>query len=95
MKIEDYKRINGWLNIRVNPIDNQNLYDFSEFMDGIHHSLSEAEKLYNQYIKNQPERTNPEAPHIIISHPIPDEVKKMFGRCDVPNLAEMSRECQK
>jgi len=31
----------------------------------------------------QAERLNPEASKII-THPIPDEVKKMFGRCDSP-----------
>lgn len=29
----------------------------------------------------QPERLNPEASKLVL-HPIPDEVKKMFGRCD-------------
>ncbi len=51
MEIEDYKRINGWLNIRINPKDNQSLYDFSEYFEGEYHSLSEAHELYNQYIK--------------------------------------------
>ena len=89
MKIEDYKRINGWLNIRVNPIDNQHLYDFSEFMDGIYHSLSEAETLYNQYIKNQSERTNPEdAPlesYFGNNHIVSTVLKSV---CDVPNSTE-------
>jgi hypothetical protein len=56
MKIEDYKRIDGWLNIRVNPIDNESLYDFEGYVDGIHHTLSEAHQLYNEYILGQPER---------------------------------------
>ncbi len=58
MLIEDYKRINGWLNIRINPIENQSLYDFSEYLEGKYYTLSEAHELYNQYINNQPERTS-------------------------------------
>lgn len=61
MLIEDYKRIDGWLNIRIDPLGNQSLYDFSKYMEGIHHTLSEAQELYNKYINNQPERLNPEA----------------------------------
>jgi hypothetical protein len=60
MKVENYKRIDGWLNVRVNPIDNQSLYDFSEYVDGVYHTLSESHELYNKYINNQPERLNPE-----------------------------------
>jgi hypothetical protein len=56
MLIEDYKRIDGWLNIRVNPVENQSLYDFSEYQDGKYHTLSEAYELYNHYINYQPER---------------------------------------
>ena len=58
MIIEDYIRINGWLNVRENPQGNESLYDFSEYTDGIYHTLSEAHELYNQYIINQPERLN-------------------------------------
>ncbi len=60
MKIEDYKRINEWLNVRVNPIENQSLYDFNKFTDGIERTLSEAHELYNEYINNQPERSKRE-----------------------------------
>ncbi len=55
MEIENYKRINGWINVRENPKDNQSLYDFSEYTDGIYHTLSEAYDLYNQYKKNEDE----------------------------------------
>ena len=42
-KEEPYVCINEWLFIRVNPIDNQSLF---EFWDGAH-SLSEAKELYD------------------------------------------------
>jgi hypothetical protein len=60
MIIEDYKRINGWLNVRVNVVGNQSLYDFSEYVNGIKHTLSEAHELYIEYKNNRPERLNPE-----------------------------------
>ena len=60
MLIEDYKRIEGWLNVRVNPTGNQSLYDFEVYDHdkGVRHSLSEAHELYNQYMQNRPERLN-------------------------------------
>lgn len=53
MKIEDFKRINDWLNIRVDPKDGESLYDFSEYWEGKYHTLSEADELYNLYKDNK------------------------------------------
>ena len=69
MLIEDYKRINGWLNIRLNPKDNQSLYDFSEFFDGEHHTLSEADELYNEFIQNHPECSKREDAQFVYRKP--------------------------
>jgi hypothetical protein len=60
MIIEDYKRINGWLNVRVNIVGNQSSYDFSEYVDGVKHTLSEAHELYNLFKNDQPERSKRE-----------------------------------
>jgi hypothetical protein len=49
MDIQEFHRVDGWLNIPVNPRENQQLYDFSEYWDGKYHTLSEAEKLYQEY----------------------------------------------
>ena len=57
MKIENYKRIDGWLNIRENPKDGESLYDFDRYSNGVDHTLSEAIELYNKYINIQPERS--------------------------------------
>ncbi len=51
MEIEDFKRINRWLNVRVNPKDNQSLFDFVEYYEGEYHTLSDAHELYNEYKK--------------------------------------------
>ena len=51
MIIEDYKRIDGWLNVRVNPISNESLYDYSTYESGLYHTLSDAEELYKEYLK--------------------------------------------
>jgi hypothetical protein len=55
MEIEHYIRIDGWLNVRVNPIDNQSLYDFEEYDYNLNvkHTLSEAHELYNEYLKKK------------------------------------------
>ena len=51
IKIEKYLRINGWLNIKMDrsELENDPLYDFCTFDDGIYYSLSDAEKLYTLY----------------------------------------------
>lgn len=49
MKIEKFIRVNEWLNVREEPGENDSLYDFSEYFEGIHHTLSEAHELYQQY----------------------------------------------
>lgn len=54
MLIQDYKRIDGWLNVRINPDEGDCLYDF----DGVYHSISEAEELYNQYKNLQKQDSN-------------------------------------
>jgi hypothetical protein len=53
MLIEEFKRIDGWLNIRINPIDNQSLYDFSfyDYENGKDRTISEAHELYQEYLK--------------------------------------------
>lgn len=55
MLIEDFKRIDGWLNVRLNPSDKQSLYDFSSYDcdSGKYHTLSEAEELYRKYINDE------------------------------------------
>ncbi len=53
MKIEHYIRINGWLNVRVDPKDNESQYDFSEYTNGIKRTLSEAQELYQEYLKKK------------------------------------------
>lgn len=51
MKIEDYKRINGWLNVKINPSDDDSIFDFSSYAaDGQYHTLSDAKKLYEEYM---------------------------------------------
>lgn len=49
--IEQFERINGWLYIRKNPEENQNLYEFTSMTGENNHSLSEADTLYKEYVK--------------------------------------------
>ncbi len=51
IEIEDFKRINRWLNVRVNPKDNQSIFDFVEYYEGEYHTLSDANELYNKFKK--------------------------------------------
>jgi hypothetical protein len=57
--------------IRLHPDECYHGYDHEGWM-----------KLIDEFCDSyQPERLNPEASKLVL-HPIPDEVKKMFGRCD-------------
>ncbi len=51
IEIEDFKRINRWLSVRVNPKDNQSIFDFVEYYEGEYHTLSDANELYNKFKK--------------------------------------------
>jgi hypothetical protein len=55
----------------------------NHWCSGRDHDIIESfiDDFFDQY---QPERLNPEASKLVL-HPIPDEVRKMFGRCDSPN----------
>lgn len=50
MKIEKFIRVDEWLNIRLDPKDNESLFDFSEFFEGKKHTLSEAHELYQEWL---------------------------------------------
>ena len=59
MLVENYIRLDGWLNIRTDVSPSDWRMEFETI--GSQHTLTDARKLYDEYMASQPERLNPEA----------------------------------